>query len=45
MTYPKCYHTDLAVGAPFGDGPGTVYIYSGVGGDEVVRMTQVSYAL
>ena len=37
------YHTDLAVGAPFGDGSGTVYIYGGVGGEEVVRLTQVSY--
>jgi len=33
---------DLAVGAPFGAGSGTVYIYSGVGGSEMLRQTQVS---
>ena len=33
---------DLAVGAPFGEGSGTVFIYSGVGGDEMLRQTQVS---
>ena len=33
---------DLAVGAPFGSGSGTVYIFSGVGGNEMLRETQVS---
>ena len=33
---------DLAVSAPFGTGSGTVFIYSGIGGSEVIRQTQVS---
>ena len=39
--FSKSY-LDFAVGAPFGTGSGTVYIYNAVGGDELIRQTQVS---
>ena len=33
MLWQHCLYLDVAISAPFGDQPGTVYIYAGAGSD------------